>query len=150
MFNTLQNLMKVNTTQKIILMTAMLFTYHFSVAQNVGVGIINPSEKLDVAGNTKANNFIYSIPKTFNYAVSGFDFRAEKSTDTVIVTIGAGEVTMQTNLLGKRIVAPVHLPDGATMVNLKAYIDDFSSTVNLRVTLYRKTLLDNFFADSYG
>ena len=57
---------------------------------------------------------------------------------------------MQTNLVAKRIVAPIHLPDGATMVNLKAYINDFSTAVNLRVTLYRKNLLDNFFADNYG
>ncbi|MBC7508436.1 MAG: hypothetical protein H7320_06770 [Ferruginibacter sp.] len=135
--------------KKILLFIFMTTTF-FAHAQNVGIGISSPSEKLEVAGNIKAGNFIYNTPKTFFYTLSGFNFRAEKSTDTILVSIGAGEITMQTNLLGKRIVAPVQLPDGATFVNLKAYINDFSSVTNLEIVLYRKTLTSNFFADNYG
>lgn len=136
--------------KKILLLLLMFAFVIISFAQNIGIGIISPSEKLEVAGNVKAGNFIYSTPKTFFYTLSGFNFRAEKSTDTVLVSVGAGEITMQTNLLGKRIVAPVQLPDGATFVNLKAYINDFSSSTNLVVLLYRKTITTNFFADNYG
>ena len=133
------------------IITAILLFYNANIsAQNVGIGTINPSEKLEVAGNAKAGNFLYSTPKTFFYTLSGFNFIPEKSSDTTISGVGGGEITMQTNVAGKRIVAPVQLPDGATMINLKAYINDFSSTDNLRVILYRKTIVDNFFADNYG
>jgi hypothetical protein len=132
-----------------LLFILFVFTL-FSFAQNVGIGTVSPSEKMEVVGNVKADNFMYSTTKTFFHTFSGFNFRAENSTDTVLVGIGAGEITMQTNLVGKKIVAPVQLPDGATLVNLKAYINDFSNTVDLRVVLYRKTLVDNFFATSYG
>ena len=133
----------------LLLLTMFIFTL-FSSAQNVGIGTASPSEKLEVVGNIKADNFMYSTPKTFFHTFSGFNFRAENSTDTVLASVGAGEITMQTNLVGKKIVAPVQLPDGATLVNLKAYINDFSITSDLRVLLYRKTLTDNFFATNYG
>ncbi len=131
------------------LFTLLLFNL-FSTAQNVGVGSLNPSEKLEVAGNIKASDFIFSTPKTYYYTLSGVNFIPEKSSDTTIVTIGSGEITMQTNVAGKRIIAPVQLPDGATLINLKAYLNDNNTTENLRVTLYRKTIMSNFFADNYG
>jgi hypothetical protein len=136
--------------KKISLLFILLVFALFSSAQNVGIGTASPSEKLEVVGNIKADNFAYSAPKTYIQTFSGFNFRAENSTDTVLVSIAAGETTMQTNLTGKKIVAPVQLPDGATLVNLKAYINDFSVNQDLRVMLNRKTLTDNFFASNYG
>jgi hypothetical protein len=136
--------------KKILLLFIFLVFTLFSPAQNVGIGTVSPSEKLEVVGNIKADNFKYSTTKTFFHTFSGFNFRAENSTDTVLVSIAAGEITMQTNLTGKKIVAPLQLPDGATLVNLKAYINDFSVNQDLRVMLNRKTLTDNFFATNYG
>jgi len=150
MFKVIHDFINVNDIKKILLIEAMVLMYFFSSAQNVGVGTTNPSEKLEVAGNTKAANFMYSTPKTFFYTLSGINFIPEKSSDTTISGIGNGEITMQTNVAGKRIIAPVQLPDGATLINLKVYINDNSTTDDLRVTLYRKTITGVFFADNYG
>ncbi len=117
---------------------------------NFGFGVINPLEKLEVSGNVKAANYIYSTPKTFHYTLSGSDFASEKSTDTVVVSVGSGGVNMQNNISGKRIIAPVHLPDGAIMVKMTVYFTDNSSSDNLRAILYRKTILNNIFPDNLG
>ena len=133
----------------LILMCLLLF-YNSSVAQNVGIGVPEPSEKLEVAGNTKASDFIYATPKTSFYAISGSDFIPVKSTDTVLFNIGSGGVTMENSVAAKSIVAPVHLPDGATMINMTAYMYDASVTDNLQVVFYRKTITSNFFPDNIG
>jgi hypothetical protein len=117
---------------------------------NMGIGILNPAEKLEVAGNIKADSFAYTNPKTRHYTISGADFVTTRSTDTVLFNLGSGGVTMQNNISGKRIVAPIHLPDGATMVKMTAYLYDASATDNLRVVFYRKTILSNFSPDNIG
>jgi hypothetical protein len=119
-------------------------------AGNVGIGTAEPSEKMEVSGNIKANNYLYPIPKTFHYTISGSDFFTERSTDTVLFNLGSGGTTMQNNISGKRIIAPIHLPDGATMVKMTAYLYDASASDNLRVVFYRKTILSNFFPGNIG
>jgi hypothetical protein len=117
---------------------------------NVGIGPLNPAEKLEVSGNVKADNFVYSNPKTQHYTVSGSDFATTRTTDTVLFNLGSGGATMQNNISGKRIVIPIHLPDDATMVKMTAYLYDASASENLRVIFYRKTILSNFSPDNIG
>ncbi len=122
----------------------------FSNAQNVGIGIINPFEKLEVAGNIKATTFLYANPKTCYYTLSGIDLAAEKSTDTTLTGAGSGEKTLLTAVPGKRMIVPVHLPDGAIMVNMKVYVNDFSINDNLQIVFYSKTITSNFYPDNVG
>lgn len=117
---------------------------------NVGIGINIPLEKLEINGNCKASNFVYSAPKTFYYNISGTDFRATRSTDTTILNLGDGSIGMENAISGKRILAPVHLPNGATMIGMTVYIMDYSVSDNLSSFFYRKTILDNIFASPLG
>jgi len=43
---------------KLILTIAAVFSFCFLSAQNIGIGIPVPLEKLDVSGNVKANGII--------------------------------------------------------------------------------------------
>jgi hypothetical protein len=122
---------------------------------NVGINTLSPAEKLEVAGdiravNMKATNFIYATPKTFHYTLSGMDFIPIRTTDSANVNIGNGGITMEHSLPNKNIVATVHLPDGAVMQTMTAYISDISATDNLRVIFYRKTITSVFFPDNIG
>jgi hypothetical protein len=117
---------------------------------NVGIGTTNPMQKLEVSGNIKAADFLYSTPKTLHYILSGIDFVAVKSSDTTITGVGSAEITLLTSVVSKNIMAPVHLPDGVTMVNMKVYVNDFSVPDNLQVVFYRKTITSNFFPDNLG
>jgi hypothetical protein len=116
---------------------------------NVGIGTTPVSEKLEVAGNAKANNFIYSTPKTLHYNLSGADFKSENSRDTVFVNLGYGSTGITSVLPFKRLIAPVHLPHGANMVKMTAYILDGSGE-NMQIVFYRKTMLSNVFPDNIG
>ncbi len=119
-------------------------------AGNVGIAVPNPSERLEVFGNIKADNYKFTNPKTFHYTISGIDFNPQLGTDTIGINVGSGGAFMQNNISGKRIFAPVHLPDGAIMVKMTAYINDQSGIENLRVIFYRKTILSNIFPDNLG
>ncbi len=116
---------------------------------NVGLGIMNPTEKLQVNGNIKSNGLLFTSPKTFHYTLSGADFMSAKSTDTLLFSGGSGAVLLSATVSGKKVVAPLHLPDGAVMVKMTAVIYD-GSTENLCVLMNRKVLLDNFFPDNLG
>jgi hypothetical protein len=117
---------------------------------NAGIGTAGPSEKLQIAGNVKANSFVYTTPKTLHYTLVGIDFSAEKSADTTAFAIGSGSIALLTFAPFKKVFAPVHLPDGATMVNMTVYINDNSASDNLSVVFYRKTITSNFFPDNLG
>lgn len=102
---------------------------------NVGIGIISPSEKFEVLGNAKADNYKYTTPKTFYYSLSGSDFFTQQSTDTVAINVGSGGAHMQNNVVGKRIIVPVHIPHGAIMTKMICYFYDASASANLQAVL---------------
>ncbi len=117
---------------------------------NVGIGNQSPAEKLVVTGNVKANDFVFSTPKTFYYALSGIDFDPMVSSDTSYKSAGSGDIYLSSTNTFRKVAAPVHLPHGAILQSMKAYIVDGSSADNLLVLLNRKNQLDNFSADNLG
>ncbi len=117
---------------------------------NMGIGNLNPSEKLQVSGNIKADSFKYATPKTLFYNLSGSDFRGFLSRDTTTVSLGSGSIFMGNTAATNGIVAPVHLPHGAKMINITYYLEDFSAPQNLQTVFYRKTILSNFFPENIG
>jgi len=111
---------------------------------NVGIGTTTPSQKLDVAGSVVANDYLYSTPKTSYYSIpvsemevynSAYAYRTIKS-----FTSGAPNYMYFTGgTAGSDAFAhaPVHLPHGAVVTNLKVQIFDNSAAVAATVELYR-------------
>jgi hypothetical protein len=117
---------------------------------NVGINFFNPTERLQVGGNVSANSYKYATPKTMYHSIPGAAFRGERSQDTTYVSLGYGSAGMFSLVPGRRLIAPVQLPHNAVMVSMRAYISDNSSTEDLDVTLYRKTITSVFFPDNIG
>ncbi|MDB5206934.1 MAG: hypothetical protein JWR72_2009 [Flavisolibacter sp.] len=117
---------------------------------NVGIATLSPSEKLEVTGNVKASNYVYTTPKTLYYSLSGIDFEPLVSSDTSFKAVGSGDITLLTTNTFRKVVAPVHLPHGAVLQNMTVYVIDNSVTDNLLILLSRKLQLDNFAADNLG
>ncbi len=124
----------------------LLFIAESTSAQNVGIGTINPTEKLQVAGNVKADSLKYTIPRTTYYSIPGASFRTERSTDTLFISVGSGGAYMVSDLNGKRMIAPVQLPNKAVMQTMTVHAIDWSTFDDLLVVFWRKLISDNFFA----
>ncbi len=110
---------------------------------NVGIGTTNPSEKMQVNGNVKANSFEYTSSKTFYYSIppSGFISPVHSTVSPGNPSYeffeSNGDYTLYTNGANYQFVAPVYLPDNATVTGLTVYgIDNISE--NLNITLRRR------------
>ena len=118
----------------------MIFASLFAKAQNVGIGTLTPTEKLDVAGNIKsagtikANAIQLNAPKTYYYSVAGADFVAKNSGDEIyreLTTNGGAFFLTSTD----GMTAPLHLPHGATVTKMTAYYSDQGIAVDLQVRM---------------
>ncbi len=119
-------------------------------AQNVGIGTNNPSEKLQVVGNVKADSFKYAAPRTTYYSIPGAAFRAERSMDTCLISNGSGGAYMLSYLSGKRMIAPVQLPHKTAIKSMTVYAIDWSSADDLEIVFWRKTITGPYFPDNMG
>jgi len=138
--------MKKNNLLTVISFLAISFTH----AQNVGIGITNPSEKLQVAGNVKADSLKYTTPRITHHSIPGAGFRAERSTDTSFVSTGTGGAYLASDVTGKRLTVAVQLPHKAVMQTMTVHMIDNSTFDDLQVVFRRKLISDNFFADNIG
>lgn len=103
---------------------------------NVGIGIIAPSEKLEVAGAIKASEYKFSAPKTYYYSIPPTGFRGMGTVQGESLVTGTtaaffNDFPTASNYMG----APVYLPHGATVVSVTLYCGDFSSSTNVRLRL---------------
>jgi hypothetical protein len=96
---------------------------------NTGIGLTNPSEKLQVAGNVKADNFNYATPKTFYYSISPAAFKPQNSTHNI--TSWDREAYYNTTNVPGFLTAPVYLPDGAVVTSATMYYYDNSSAADI-------------------
>ena len=117
---------------------------------NVGIATLSPSEKLQVSGNVKASDYVYSTPKTFYYSLSGTDFEAALSSDITNKSFSSGDISLSTSGSYRKIMAPVHLPHGAMLQSMTVYVIDPSATENLFVLLGQKNQLDNIGTGTIG
>jgi hypothetical protein len=111
-------------------------TAQFSLVQNGNVGIGNtiPSEKLEVAGNIKANSYLYTSPVNKYYTISGVDFRTINKNDNFDVPFNQGAIYL--SACTNPVLAPVHLPDGATILSFKVFYQDTHASENLEIYLF--------------
>ena len=98
---------------------------------NVGIGTIPVSEKLEVAGNAKADNFIYTAPKTFYHSIHPSAFRP--MTNTHDINSDRFETYYNTTTVWGLLVAPLYLPHGATVTSVSVYFYDNSASADLYV-----------------
>ncbi|MCP4711386.1 MAG: hypothetical protein GY869_22430 [Planctomycetes bacterium] len=101
---------------------------------NVGIGQTNPTEKLEVAGSIKADNLIYTNPRTQYLTLSGPDFIAYSNIEYYITGYGTYLSSGHNPMM-----ASLHLPHGANLKEFTAFFND-NSTSDITVRLMRSTL----------
>jgi hypothetical protein len=101
----------------------------------VGIGLINPAEKLEVAGAVKATQYKFSAPKISYYSIDATAFT--NANDIVDVQKLQGQGAFIGGSLIE-LVAPVNLPHNASIVSVTAYIYDNTPTQDLYVGLSRR------------
>ena len=104
---------------------------------NVGIGVINPSERLEVFGSIKATDYKYAASKTKYKAVSPMDFISGSNDYTVMLfgSLGASYMYLE-GTTGTMAYAPIHLPNGAVVEEVTAYFYNNVSS-NMYVNLIR-------------
>jgi hypothetical protein len=109
-----------------------------AVTGNVGIGDMTPSEKLDVNGNINVNGKVmYASPRTHYFVVGGEAFHPGENVD-YRNSYGNGGAYMVSG--AGAMVAPVHLPHGAEVIELKVFFNDNSAS-DMSVSLNRLSLI---------
>jgi hypothetical protein len=108
-----------------------------AVTGNVGIGDMTPSEKLDVNGNINVDGKVmYASPRTHYFVVGGEAFHPGSNVDYQN-SYGNGGAYIVSG--GGAMVAPVHLPHGAEVIELKVFFNDNSGS-DMSVSLDRLSL----------
>lgn len=118
-------------------------------AGNVGIGTTGPNSTLEVIGNVEipaANNYTYSTAKTQYQTVSHAAFElAITNTNTAPHRSSGANGPYMVRTTGGTLgaaayfVAPVELPDGATVTNLDVRLYDTDAVNDCSATLVRQT-----------
>ncbi|MEL7145921.1 MAG: hypothetical protein AAFO69_06105 [Bacteroidota bacterium] len=120
----------------------------FSSSSNIGIGITNPTEQLEVAGNVEipaASDYQYASAKTKEQAYHPTEFRHFKfpgSTAELVVFNAVNLYTYYEGSSGSQQTSgvPVKLPDGAQVTQVDAWVldnDGTSTSHFVRVRLVR-------------
>jgi hypothetical protein len=120
---------------------------------NVGIGTTPSDVSLDVVGDIEAASFKYAAPKERHLSLSMHDFQPTMSDSYGVdggwwytVAVGGSFSGLLTVLVSPDstvrvpFVASVHLPDGATVTQLTAYVFDQDPEADAYFGLYRISL----------
>ncbi len=88
-------------------------------------------------GNVLASAYRFITPRTYYYSVGSADFSARDGSDVVRKEFGAGGASMNNGDGFNGMVAPVHLPHGATVIGVTFYFTDNSATTDLDMDLMK-------------
>ena len=118
---------------KFILISVLLLVVQSIYAQNVGIGLNNPSEKLQVAGSVKADAFKYSNPKIGVISIPAASFSKQFETGSLEKYPSSVFFNAPTN---SSMLAPVSLPHNAIITAFTVYFNDQSVTEDMVVHLH--------------
>jgi len=104
---------------------------------NIGIGTTTPTAKLQVAGIVAADDVSYSTPQTSYYAVNDAAFSSRDGASFAAATGSGG--AYPTTSTGFGLAAPVNLPHGATITNVRFFYVD-NATINMHVFLFSHSL----------
>lgn len=111
---------------------------------NVGIGTTTPSAKLDVdnGGSIEVDGeYTYETPKTKYLTIGETDFRlALSGSADIYSSFGTGGVGIVNASGANALVAPVYLPDDATITNIEVYYVDNSATGNMSINFQARGL----------
>lgn len=111
---------------------------------NVGIGTSTPSEKLEVVGNIEipaANDYMYASAKTNYSSISPVAFIPESSTYFRNSVSGYVHLSGGTFPSTGEIHAPVYLPNGAYITEIRFYLYDNDATYDfIYLQLFRYTM----------
>lgn len=114
--------------------------------------ISDSSQNLTVAGDTVADSFQYSSPKTSYLSVPASAFHSTSNQDYTY-NFGFGSVRI-TNASNAKLVAPVQLPHGASITGMRVYGFDNSAIADVTIELIRfantKSLLTISSVSTFG
>ena len=100
---------------------------------------------LTVEGAVTVERVQYSTPREHTYQVTEADFTARKNDVDYWIGLGMGGVTSVSN--DTSMVAPVHLPNGATITEMTAYIcKGGGATTDLTVSIFGLLLPDGIYS----
>jgi len=105
---------------------------------NIGIGVSMAFTKLDVGGVVRANDFAFSTPVTYVKAISGAAFQSTVSTVAPTYEVAASGTYFDASVGAAALVAPVDIPDGATITFVEFFVYDNASSQSLMCKLYRR------------
>jgi|GEM_PF-2306857 len=92
---------------------------------------------IEASGNVIAPTFSYANPRTFYYSIPAADFTGRDGADVVRKEFGAGGASMNNGNGFNGMIAPVHLPHGATVTAITFHYTDNSATTDLEMVLMK-------------
>jgi hypothetical protein len=95
---------------------------------------------VSVTGDAKAGSFTYAAPKTRYLSIPPEAFHPQLTTQSGNMGQGQGEAYLDNSVTIGWLLAPVYLPDGAVVTEMRVHVIDQSATADLSINLRSRAL----------
>ncbi len=114
-----------------------------AINNRVGINNSQPAAPLDVAGTSRATTFEYRSSRSFYHYVRASEFHPSSTVMSWVTVASAAPYGYTNDGIGDSIYAPLRLPQGADIANLRCYYRDWSSNLeleDLEIQLYAASI----------